>query len=82
MVESRETQSRNNYFSAYALSRGMTSVEDKADRMSYAVKEIFLTLQGEGAHTGRATVFALDLNHPRRLLIRQAEALFGLFPPG
>jgi 7-carboxy-7-deazaguanine synthase len=25
--------------------------------MSYAVKEIFLTLQGEGAHTGRATVF-------------------------
>jgi len=25
--------------------------------MSYAVKEIFLTLQGEGAHAGRATVF-------------------------
>ena len=25
--------------------------------MSYAVKEIFLTLQGEGAHTGRAAVF-------------------------
>jgi len=25
--------------------------------MSYAVKEIFRTLQGEGAHTGRATVF-------------------------
>jgi 7-carboxy-7-deazaguanine synthase len=25
--------------------------------MSYAIKEIFLTLQGEGAHTGRATVF-------------------------
>jgi hypothetical protein len=31
---------------------------------------------------GRATVFALDLNSPRRLLIRQAEELFGLFPPG
>jgi hypothetical protein len=31
--------------------------------------------------TGRATVAALDLNHPRRLLIRQAEELFGLFPP-
>jgi hypothetical protein len=26
-------------------------------------------------------VFALDLNHPRRVLIRQAEALFDLFPP-
>jgi 7-carboxy-7-deazaguanine synthase (Cx14CxxC type) len=25
--------------------------------MSYAVKEIFLTLQGEGAHTGRVAVF-------------------------
>jgi hypothetical protein len=30
---------------------------------------------------GRATVFTLDLNHPRRVLIRQAEELFGLFPP-
>jgi hypothetical protein len=30
---------------------------------------------------GRATVFALDLNHSRRLLIRQAEQSFGLFPP-
>src|SRR5229473_65473 len=26
-------------------------------RVSYAIKEIFLTLQGEGAHTGRAAVF-------------------------
>src|SRR6059036_1586070 len=26
-------------------------------RLSYAVKEIFLTLQGEGAHCGRAAVF-------------------------
>src|SRR5690242_15763227 len=25
--------------------------------MSYAVKEVFLTLQGEGAHAGRAAVF-------------------------
>jgi 7-carboxy-7-deazaguanine synthase len=25
--------------------------------LSYAVKEIFLTLQGEGAHAGRAAVF-------------------------
>jgi len=31
--------------------------------------------------TGRATVDALDLNAPRRLLIRQAEELFALFPP-
>ena len=30
---------------------------------------------------GRGTVAALDLNHSRRLKIRQAEALFGLFPP-
>lgn len=30
---------------------------------------------------GRATVAALDLNHPRRLLIRHAEELFELFPP-
>jgi hypothetical protein len=30
---------------------------------------------------GRATVLALDLNQDRRLLIRQAEELFGLFPP-
>ena len=30
---------------------------------------------------GRATVLALDVNHSRRLLIRQAEELFGLFPP-
>lgn len=31
--------------------------------------------------TGRATVAALDLNHPRRLRVREAEARFGLFPP-
>lgn len=30
---------------------------------------------------GRAAVHVLDLNHPRRQLIRQAEELFGLFPP-
>jgi hypothetical protein len=30
---------------------------------------------------GRAAVAALDMNHPRRKLIRQAEELFGLFPP-
>lgn len=30
---------------------------------------------------GRATVLALNLNHERRLRIRQAEQLFGLFPP-
>ncbi len=31
--------------------------------------------------TGRATIQALNLNHPRRLRVRDAEALFGLFPP-
>jgi hypothetical protein len=30
---------------------------------------------------GRATVLALDLNHGRRITIRQAEELFGLFLP-
>jgi hypothetical protein len=30
---------------------------------------------------GRATIVALELNDPRRLLIRHAEELFGLFPP-
>jgi 5-methylcytosine-specific restriction endonuclease McrA len=30
---------------------------------------------------GRATAVALELNHPRRILIRQAEELFGLFSP-
>jgi hypothetical protein len=30
---------------------------------------------------GRATAFSLDFNHPRRLLIREAEESFGLFPP-
>jgi len=30
---------------------------------------------------GRATIEALDLNHPRRVRIRKAEELFGLFPP-
>lgn len=31
--------------------------------------------------TGRATVLALDLNHPRRLRIRVVEQALGLFPP-
>jgi HNH endonuclease len=31
--------------------------------------------------TGRAAVFALDLNHPRRVMIRRAEEMFDLFPP-
>ncbi len=30
---------------------------------------------------GRATVTALVLNHERRLKIRQAEQMFGMFPP-
>jgi hypothetical protein len=31
--------------------------------------------------TGRATVAALNLNHARRVMIRQAEEWFKLFPP-
>jgi hypothetical protein len=30
---------------------------------------------------GLATIAALELNHPRRIRIRQAEQIFGLFPP-
>jgi hypothetical protein len=30
---------------------------------------------------GRVTIQALDLNHERRIRIRRAEQLFGLFPP-
>jgi hypothetical protein len=33
------------------------------------------------APSGRATVELLDLNHPRRVLIRRAEELFHFFPP-
>jgi hypothetical protein len=29
---------------------------------------------------GRATIAALDLNHPRRVRIREVEELVGLFP--
>ena len=31
--------------------------------------------------TGRATIVMLDMNHPRRVRIRRAEEVFGLFPP-
>lgn len=31
--------------------------------------------------SGRATIVALDLNQDRRIQIRKAEQLFGLFPP-
>jgi len=31
--------------------------------------------------TGRATILILDLNHVARIRIRQAEEVFGLFPP-
>jgi hypothetical protein len=30
---------------------------------------------------GRAMIEALNMNHERRIFIRQAEELFGLFPP-
>jgi hypothetical protein len=37
-------------------------------------------LVGQSA-VGRATILLLDLNHDRRLRIRQAEELFDWFPP-
>jgi hypothetical protein len=30
---------------------------------------------------GRTTIAALDMNHSRRVLIREAEEWFDLFPP-
>ena len=36
---------------------GSATASETAEVVSYAVKEIFLTLQGEGAHAGRAAVF-------------------------
>ncbi len=39
-----------------------------------------LTVVGRTS-TGRATIAALQLNAPRRLLVRQAEQQCGLFPP-
>lgn len=38
------------------------------------------TLVGK-SDIGRATILALDLNHERRIRIRQAEQRFSLFPP-
>lgn len=38
------------------------------------------TLIGK-TEVGRVTIQSLDLNHERRIKIRQAEQLFGLFPP-
>jgi HNH endonuclease len=40
----------------------------------------WFTLVGKTA-VGRATAIALNVNQPRRVLIRQAEQLFDLFPP-
>ena len=38
------------------------------------------TLIGK-SEVGRVTIQSLDLNHERRIKIRQAEQMFGLFPP-
>jgi hypothetical protein len=38
------------------------------------------TLIGK-TEVGRVTIQALDLNQERRIKIRRAEQLFGLFPP-
>ncbi len=43
----------------------------------------FSGYQIEGLNAvGRATIEALNLNHPRRQRIREVEEAFGLFPPG
>jgi hypothetical protein len=50
----------------------------RADRWSEHFRFEGYHLVGQ-TPVGRATVSFLDLNHPRRVLIRQAEQLFGLF---
>ena len=67
-------------------------VSDEPDRptlqpaqIAYDAAEIHgLTPQvrRKGIKNPRATIAALDLNGPRRIRIRQAEQVFGLFPPG
>jgi hypothetical protein len=52
----------------------------RADRWSGHFRWDGSRLVGQSA-VGRATIAALDLNHPRRLLIREAESHFHLFPP-
>lgn len=48
--------------------------------MSYAVKQIFKTLQGEGAQAGRAAVatVAYCLRHPQWRLSLQSHKMIGL----
>jgi hypothetical protein len=51
-------------------------VEDWADHFEWKGYHISARTK-----VGRATIAALDMNHPRRFSIRSAEELFGLFPP-
>ena len=51
--------------------------------MNWADHFAFLGYQITGkSATGRAVIAALDLNQPRRLIIRSMEERLGLFPPG
>jgi len=52
----------------------------RQDRWSEHFKWAGTEIRGKTA-SGRATIRALHLNSPRRLLIREAEYRFGLFPP-
>ena len=44
-------------------------------RTSYAVKELFYTLQGEGAHTGHEQLYVSSIVPRARLLYRLMETL-------
>jgi hypothetical protein len=50
----------------------------RADTWSDHFRWVGYRLMGQTS-VGRATIQLLQLNHPRRVLIRQAEALLGLF---
>lgn len=41
----------------YWFSHFFIQFEDRSDTVTYSIKEIFYTLQGEGAHAGRPAVF-------------------------
>jgi hypothetical protein len=52
----------------------------RRDSWSEHFRWVGYVLVGQSS-VGRATAIALNFNYPRRILIRQAERLFDMFPP-
>ena len=62
------------------MEKSVALFNPRADRWDYHFAWLGYAVVGR-TPIGRALVSAFDLNHPRRKVIRQAEELFGLFPP-